>query len=143
MLWNKLAFGTFTPVSGQIKQWWSTFSTNIYGSPALSFQSFFAVTPNAGFDAWEPALSIIDTWNKSITGFLPSTFSASGWTNSASLFFSLFLGALAYLLLFLAKKQKARAILQIGRDSPFCRTAGFKSFPITAPDMFLRRNGTG
>ena len=113
MLWNKLTFGTFTPVSGQIKQWWSTFSTNIYGSPALFFQSFFAVSPSAGFDAWEPALSIIDTWNKSIIGFLPSTFLQVDGQIPFFVFLAL-LGVLAYLLLFLAKKQKTRAILQTG-----------------------------
>jgi hypothetical protein len=113
MLWNKLTFGTYTPVSGQIKQWWSTFSTNIYGSPALFFQSFFAVTPNTGFDAWEPALSIIDTWNKSIIGFLPSIVLQVDEQIPFFVFLAL-LGVLAYLLLFLAKKQKTRVILQTG-----------------------------
>ena len=31
MLWNQLAFGTSTPVSGQIKRWWATFAHSIYG----------------------------------------------------------------------------------------------------------------
>ena len=30
MVGNKLLFGTFTPVSGQIKQWWSTLPNTIY-----------------------------------------------------------------------------------------------------------------
>jgi hypothetical protein len=113
MVWNKLAFGTFTPVSGQIKQWWSTFAINIYGPPALSFQSFFALTPNNDFDAWEPALSLINTWNKSIANFLPSSILQIDGQIRFFIFLAL-LGAIAYLLLFLTKKQKARAILRIG-----------------------------
>ncbi len=113
MLWNKLTFGTFTPVSGQIKQWWSTFILNIYGLPALSFQSFFALNPNNDFNAWQPALSPIGTLNKSITGFLPA--SIQHIDRQIRFFvFLILLGMLAYLLLFLTKKQKARAILQTG-----------------------------
>jgi len=113
MLWNKLVFGTFTPVSGQIKQWWSTFTLNIYGLPALSFQSFFALNPNNEFNAWQPALSPVGALNKSITGLLP----ASIQHIDAQIRFFVFLvllSILAYLLLFLTKKQKARTILQTG-----------------------------
>jgi hypothetical protein len=113
MLWNKLAFGTFTPVSGQIKQWWSTFATNIYGSPALFFQTFFAVTPNNTFNAWGLALSPIDTWNQFITGFLPPVILQVDGQIRFFGFLAL-LGAMAYLLLFLVKKRKARAVLQTG-----------------------------
>ena len=113
MLWNKFAFGTFTPVSGQIKQWWSTFALNVYGLPALSFQSFFALNPNNAFDAWEPALTSISIWNKSIAGFLPSSVLQIDSQIRLLIFLAL-LGAMAYLFLFLTKKQKAGAILQIG-----------------------------
>lgn len=44
MGWNKLTFGTFTPVSGQIKHWWSTIYT-VYGKPINSLIEFF------GYDA--------------------------------------------------------------------------------------------
>jgi len=113
MLWNKFAFGTFTPVSGQIKQWWSTFALNVYGLPALSFQSFFALNPNNAFDAWEPALTSIIAWNKSIAGFLPSSILQIDGQIRLLIFLAL-LSAMAYLFLFLTKKQKAGVILQIG-----------------------------
>ena len=113
MLWNKLTFGTFTPVSGQIKQWWSTFILNIYGLPALSFQSFFALNPNNEFNAWQPALSPIGTLNKSITGFLPASIQHID-PQIRFFVFLILLGMLAYLLLFLTKKQKAHTILQTG-----------------------------
>jgi hypothetical protein len=113
MLWNKLAFGTFTPVSGQIKQWWSTFAANIYGSPALFFQTFFAVTPDNTFNAWGLALSPIDTWNKFITGFLPPIILQVDGQIRFFVFLAL-LGVVAYLLLCLVKKQKAHTVLQMG-----------------------------
>ena len=113
MLWNKLTFGTFMPVSGQIKQWWSTFMLNIYGLPALSIQSFFALNPNNEFNAWQPALSSISTLNKSITGFLPAAIQHID-AQIRFFVFLILLSMLAYLLLFLTKKQKARTILQTG-----------------------------
>ena len=54
MLWNLLAFGTATPVSGQIKQWWGSFSHSIYGSAASNGLTFFAVNPFSDFNAWGP-----------------------------------------------------------------------------------------
>ncbi|HSR21700.1 MAG TPA: hypothetical protein VLL49_12370, partial [Anaerolineales bacterium] len=45
MLWNQLAFGTPTPVSGQIKHWWGTFTHSIYGTSAGSWLTFFALNP--------------------------------------------------------------------------------------------------
>jgi len=113
MLWNKFAFGTFTPVSGQIKQWWSTFALNIYGLPALTVQSFFALNPNNAFDAWEPALSLISEWSKTLTGFLPPPIQQVDGQIRFFVFL-LLLGGAAYLLLFFAKRRKAHAILQTG-----------------------------
>ena len=33
MVFNKLTFGTFSPISGQIKHWWSTMINTVYGRP--------------------------------------------------------------------------------------------------------------
>lgn len=33
MLWNQVAFGTPTPVSGQVKRWWGTLPNTVYGFP--------------------------------------------------------------------------------------------------------------
>lgn len=40
--WNYLQFGTLTPVSGQIKEWWGTIYT-IYGRPSLTPTTFFGI----------------------------------------------------------------------------------------------------
>jgi len=34
--WNQINFGTLMPISGQVKHWWGTLSTTIYGSPIHS-----------------------------------------------------------------------------------------------------------
>jgi hypothetical protein len=55
MLWNKLAFGTASPVSGQIKRWWGTLVDSTYGKPAGSVLDFFGLEPNSKFEAWSLA----------------------------------------------------------------------------------------
>jgi hypothetical protein len=52
MLWNRLAFGTFTPVSGQIKYWWGSFAQSSYAGPPDTWLSFLAIDPKGTFDAW-------------------------------------------------------------------------------------------
>jgi hypothetical protein len=37
LAWNKIVFGTFMPVSGQVKLWWGSFYDTVYGLPPLSF----------------------------------------------------------------------------------------------------------
>ena len=74
MIWNRLAFGTFTPVSGQIKHWWGTFVHSIYGTNANSWLTFFALNPFSDFNAWAPPTSAFSDWSNRIlyseaTGF--------------------------------------------------------------------------
>jgi len=74
MIWNRLAFGTFTPVSGQIKHWWGTFTHSIYGTSASSWLTFFAVNPYSDFNAWAPPTTALSTWSNRLlysegTGF--------------------------------------------------------------------------
>jgi hypothetical protein len=63
MVWNQLGFGTFTPVSGQIKHWWGTFTHSIYGSSASNWLTFFAANPFSEFNAWAPPT----TWLSDLT----------------------------------------------------------------------------
>jgi hypothetical protein len=63
MLWSRLVFGTFTPVSGQIKHWWGTFTHSIYGSSADSWLTFFAANPFSDFNAWAPPTNILSDWS--------------------------------------------------------------------------------
>ena len=54
MLWSKLAFGTFSPVSGQIKRWWGSFPARVYGGATRSPFDFFSVNFQGDGLAWTP-----------------------------------------------------------------------------------------
>ena len=40
LAWNQAAFGTATPVSGQIKVWWGTLDGTVYGFPVKRLETF-------------------------------------------------------------------------------------------------------
>jgi hypothetical protein len=54
MLYNKISFGTSTPVSGQVKRWWGTLIDTVYESPAPDWTSFFGISYQRAYDAWQP-----------------------------------------------------------------------------------------
>ena len=56
MGWNRLTFGTFSPVSGQIKHWWGTLYT-VYGKPVNSLVEFFGYDARLKRGPWSLALS--------------------------------------------------------------------------------------
>ncbi|MEO5887644.1 MAG: hypothetical protein ABIQ77_08275 [Anaerolineales bacterium] len=62
MLWNRLAFGTFSPVSGQIKQWWANLPGRAYGGSSRDLLSFFGIHYSSEENAWNPASSMIGSW---------------------------------------------------------------------------------
>ncbi len=62
MIWNKLAFGTFSPVSGQIKQWWASLPGRAYGGSARDILSFLGINYWTDVNAWNPISSIIGAW---------------------------------------------------------------------------------
>jgi len=54
LVWNQLAFGTSTPVSGQIKVWWGTLRNTVYGFPVRHASAFFGqfVTDDPELGPW-------------------------------------------------------------------------------------------
>ncbi len=58
MLFNKFMFGTFTPVSGQIKTWWGTLSNTVYGQK-LNMLSVFGLSDSANFGPWSMVTSTV------------------------------------------------------------------------------------
>jgi hypothetical protein len=45
MLLNRVLFGTFMPVSGQIKRWWGSLGNNAYGGNSQTLPDIFALDP--------------------------------------------------------------------------------------------------
>lgn len=66
MLWNKWTFGIASPVSGQIKRWWGSFSSRVYGGAARYPTSFFGIDPEGDLNAWAPFTNLIGQWNSNI-----------------------------------------------------------------------------
>jgi len=66
MLWNRLAYGTATPVSGQIKRWWGSLGTTIYDGPPQDWLAFMGLSYQRVYDSWQPA-STLYLW---IAGYL-------------------------------------------------------------------------
>lgn len=59
MVWNRLAFGTFSPVSGQIKQWWASLPGRAYGGLPRDLLSFFGLSYTTDANAWRPVSWLI------------------------------------------------------------------------------------
>ena len=66
MLWNKFAFGTFSPVSGQIKQWWADLPGRAYGGSSRDIMSFLGINYWSDGNAWNPASSLIGWWAENL-----------------------------------------------------------------------------
>ena len=67
MLWNKLAIGTSSPVSGQIKRWWGSFLTSFYGKYPQDSLTFFGVNQKGDSAAWQPISEILGKWSSKLT----------------------------------------------------------------------------
>ena len=59
MLFNKIMFGTSSPVSGQIKRWWGTMTNTVYEPPASDWVSFFGLSYHGAFNVWQPASNLL------------------------------------------------------------------------------------
>jgi hypothetical protein len=55
MLVNKFAFGTGSPVSGQIKRWWGTLGPTVYEPSPTGWPSFLGLGFKGAYDTWQPA----------------------------------------------------------------------------------------
>ncbi|MFN3741972.1 MAG: hypothetical protein ACK4VW_04805 [Anaerolineales bacterium] len=110
MLWNKIAFGTFMPVSGQIKRWWGTFPVSVYGGPAKSLLSFFMLHPKSDFNAWNPAIAFLKSLQSELLGDRLQFISGS----YQFLLFLAFLTLLGYAFLRLRAEQVQRAASRNG-----------------------------
>lgn len=83
---NKLIFGTFMPVSGQIKQWWSTLPNTIYAHKH-TLLTVLGLSPDSGYGPWSLATSQFYDLAKSLSKILKlEDFRAGNYLFSISLF---------------------------------------------------------
>lgn len=65
MVINKVFFGTFSPVSGQIKTWWGTLSNTIYASQSNLIE-LLGLSPNSSKGPWSLLTSLIAKASESL-----------------------------------------------------------------------------
>lgn len=113
MLWNRFAFGTFSPVSGQIKRWWGSLSGRVYGGSARSIESFFGVSYAGDSNAWHPVSTTFGRWAEQQiwTGIEDS------WRYAILL---LLFALLFYALLLIDRRKAKTALVQLGIIPLFC-----------------------
>lgn len=105
MLWNKIAFGTFSPVSGQIKRWWGSLGGNVYGGSASNALMFFGIDYDEEGTAWHPISTLLGKWAEG----------SSGMSDVQRYLMLLALFALAfYFILWINKRKAKTAIVQMG-----------------------------
>ncbi len=98
MLSNKFLFGTFSPVSGQIKRWWGSLAGRVYGGPVGDPLSFFGINYVGDSNAWSPASNLLSGWAKNNSGYL--------------IILAIF-ALLFYLLLYMNKQKAKSTIVQM------------------------------
>jgi len=100
MLANKILFGTFSPVSGQLKRWWGSLSGHVYGGSVSDALSFFGVSyTNGDSNAWQPASTYLSSWSQD--------------TTSSYLLILYIVAILYYLLMYTNKRKSKSAIAQL------------------------------
>jgi hypothetical protein len=63
--WNQIYFGTPTPISGQVKHWWSTLPNTVYGHP-FNLKIFLSVSPSGNTGPWSFLISWPNKWISSL-----------------------------------------------------------------------------
>lgn len=117
MIFNKLIFGAFTPVSGQIKVWWNTLPNTVYAQE-VSLLSLLGISPSGEDSPWGLVATKLDRIADSIMGLVGN--------KTASLHTVIYLALFIILLLLIV------AILNTGEKS-----AGRKTFDLMIPAVLL------
>jgi hypothetical protein len=107
MLWSKNVFGTTSPVSGQIKQWWASLPGRAYGGFSRDLLSFFGLSYTTDENAWRPISRIFGGWAERMYEILP-TYDTWRYLTLLTLFAVIF-----YLILLTNRRKGKIAIAQL------------------------------
>jgi len=107
MLWNKIAFGTYSPVSGQIKRWWGSLSGHVYGGPASELTTFFGIKHSGDSNTFHPISNLLGK----VAHLLHKTAIPEGWDYPIILASFILI---SYLILWVHRKKAKTAIAQLG-----------------------------
>lgn len=107
MAWSKLVFGTTSPVSGQIKQWWASLPGRAYGGASREMLSFFGLSYRTEENAWNPVSRIFGSWAENMYRILKIE---DSWRYVIIL---TVVAILFYLILFIHRKRAKSALTQM------------------------------
>ena len=107
MAWSKVVFGTTSPVSGQIKQWWASLPGRAYGGPSRELLSFFGISYRTEENAWNPISKIFGSWAENMYRILKIE---DSWRYVLIL---TVVAVLFYLILLINRKRSKIAITQL------------------------------
>ena len=107
MVWSRLVFGTTSPVSGQIKQWWASLPGRAYGGPSRDILSFFGLSYRTEENAWNPISRIFGNWAENMYRIFKIE---DSWRYVIIL---TVVAILFYLILFIHRKRGKMAITQL------------------------------
>ncbi len=113
MLWSKFAFGTFSPISGQVKRWWGTFAIIIYGGTPKDSLSFLALDPDSRYNAWTPLTSLLKSWSNWLFYRNPESASTLLWRSNFLIIIAATLIIVCGIFL-LRRQQSVHAIVKAG-----------------------------
>ncbi len=103
---NRLFFGTFMPVSGQIKRWWGSLPNNVYGGGSKSVLDMYTLDPLHS-QPWGLLTQPLYAWAENL--------SLNGGTAAAWYWFAMILLLAAWLFVVLRNRSRSlRRILQTG-----------------------------
>ncbi|MEW6404599.1 MAG: glycosyltransferase family 39 protein, partial [Chloroflexota bacterium] len=106
MLFNKVVFGTASPVSGQIKHWWGSMGVTVYESAPTKWRDFFGLGLYNEFDTWRPASLTIQQISERLRPIIPgSNMGDERYYFALALFF-----LIALILVFVARKTTLRIV---------------------------------
>lgn len=115
-LFNKIEFGTLTPVSGQIKTWWGTLSNTVYAHPNTLI-TILGLSPSSAYGPWGLLTSRIYSFSQSVLRLIHASDSLN------SIFYILLMIVVVFLLAMVLKLNKNRL--------------GLKFFSIMGPGLLV------
>lgn len=110
MIFSHFAFGTSSPVSGQIKRWWGSMGATAYERPATSWESYFGIGSDA-FQAWQPYIELIWQTSDAVQPYILR----SSQTEDERFLLVIFVYILIWsALLFFNKRRTKQALINLG-----------------------------
>jgi hypothetical protein len=119
MLFNRLYFGTFSPVSGQIKRWWGSLPGRVYGGSVVDELSFFGLSYETEANSWHPLSTFFGAQAEKLykVGLLTGLIDYSRYLILLALFILFF-----YLVLFINKRKAKSSVVQLSIFPLFAST---------------------